>query len=390
MTITTIELPRLQYPILGIAVIAAVVLLGETWHFGVRHAALFTVGIAMGVTLYHAAFGFTAAYRGLITEKEMSGVAAQLVMLGVATLLFAPFLARGEAFGIEVGGAIAPVSISMIVGAFIFGLGMQLAGGCGSGTLFTAGGGDIRMLLVLVFFCLGGFWASLDMHRWVALSGSIELSLGDALGWPLAVALQLAALGAIYLALRASGARVRQPLWWESGCWRTAFVRGPWPLFFGALMLALLNGLTLVLAGHPWSITWAFTLWAAKAAAALGWDPSTNPFWSGGFPQVALARPLLADVTTMMDIGIALGALAAASLAGRVAPSLRIPVRSLLAAVIGGLLLGYGARPSYGCNIGAFFSGIASTSLHGWVWIVAAFIGNVIGVHLRPLFGLKS
>ena len=57
--------------------------------------------------------------------------------------------------------------------------------------------------------------------------------------------------------------------------------------------------------------------------------------------------------------------------------------------MVGGLLLGYGARLAYGCNIGAYFSGIASGSLHGWLWLVAAFTGNVSGTRLRPAFGLK-
>ena len=89
-----------------------------------------------------------------------------------------------------------------------------------------------------------------------------------------------------------------------------------------------------------------------------------------------------------MNIGIMFGAFIAASLAGKFAPKTRIPLPSLLAAVIGGLLLGYGARLAYGCNIGAFFSGIASTSLHGWVWIVFGLAGNYLGVRLRPLFRL--
>ena len=90
-----------------------------------------------------------------------------------------------------------------------------------------------------------------------------------------------------------------------------------------------------------------------------------------------------------MDFGIIAGALLAAGLAGRFAPAWRVPLRSALAAVIGGLLLGYGARLAYGCNIGAYFSGIASGSVHGWVWLVFAFGGNVIGTYLRPLFGLE-
>jgi uncharacterized membrane protein YedE/YeeE len=51
-------------------------------------------------------------------------------------------------------------------------------------------------------------------------------------------------------------------------------------------------------------------------------------------------------------------------------------------------MMGYGARLAYGCNIGAFFSGIASSSLHGWVWIAAAALGTVVGIRLRPLFRL--
>ena len=43
-----------------------------------------------------------------------------------------------------------------------------------------------------------------------------------------------------------------------------------------------------------------------------------------------------------------------------------------------------GARLAFGCNIGAYFSGIVSGSLHGWLWAVAAFLGSVVGTRLRP------
>ncbi|HEY9147420.1 MAG TPA: YeeE/YedE thiosulfate transporter family protein, partial [Gammaproteobacteria bacterium] len=71
-------------------------------------------------------------------------------------------------------------------------------------------------------------------------------------------------------------------------------------------------------------------------------------------------------------------------------PSFRIPLRSLAAALLGGLLMGYGARISYGCNIGAFFSGVASLSLHGWLWIACALAGSTLGVRARPWFGLAN
>ena len=96
----------------------------------------------------------------------------------------------------------------------------------------------------------------------------------------------------------------------------------------------------------------------------IGFDPASWPYWSRPAAQAALQGSVLRDVTSVMDFGIIVGALLAAALAGRFAPTWRIPLRSAAAAVTGGLLLGYGARLAYGCNIGAYFSGIASGSLH--------------------------
>lgn len=383
-----------QVPLLGAGGVAALALYIHLSGAQPAKAPLFLIGLAMGLALYHAAFGFTGAYRRAIVDKDMTGIIAQAVMLGLAMILFAPALAAGQAFGRPVGGAVAPVGVSMAFGAFLFGIGMQLGGGCASGTLFTAGGGSVRMVLVLVFFCLGCFWATFHLGWWWTLPELGAVSLAKEMGWPAALALQGVLLGGIVLALYRFGARALRPLWFAGGfrggfSWRL-LMQGPWPLLIAAVALALLNWATLVSAGHPWSITWGFTLWAAKAASFLGWEPATQAFWVDGFPERALRRPLLADTTTVMNAGILIGAFAAAALAGRIRPDFRIPARSLLAAVLGGLIMGYGARLAYGCNIGAFFSGVASTSLHGWVWIAAAGAGNVIGVKLRPAFGLAN
>ena len=122
---------------------------------------------------------------------------------------------------------------------------------------------------------------------------------------------------------------------------------------------------------------------------AVGVDVARWPYWTAPAQAASLKASVLTDVASVMDVGIILGALAAAAAAGRFAPTWRVPMRSLAAAIVGGLLLGYGARIAYGCNIGAYFSGIASGSVHGWVWLPAAFTGNMFGTRLRPLFGLS-
>lgn len=70
-----------------------------------------------------------------------------------------------------------------------------------------------------------------------------------------------------------------------------------------------------------------------------------------------------------MNFGIILGAFIAAQ--GNFKPK-KLKAGPAGAAIVGGLLMGYGSRLAFGCNMGTYFEGIASFSLHGWVWMVMA------------------
>ncbi|MCP9815870.1 YeeE/YedE family protein [Synechococcus sp. GreenBA-s] len=353
--------------------------------YGWRQSALALVGVLFGISLYHASFGFASSYRQLLLRGDGRGVLAQVLMLSLATLLFAPLLISG------VGrGAVAPLALQAVIGAFVFGIGMQLGSGCACGTLYTIGGGSAMMLLTLVSFSGGSFAASLSSQPWSVLPRLEPVSLLQLWGWG-GAGLQLLVLAAVALALwRWQRPRLAEEGFWPRATgWRSLAV-GPWSLVGGAVSLALLNGLTVVLAGRPWGVTRGFTLWAAKLATLLGWNPDTSPLWSQGPLAASLQANLFADVTSVMNLGIVLGAALAAALAGRL--SVRTPpsAAAWLAALLGGLMMGYGAWLAFGCNVGAYFSGIASTSLHGWLWITCALLGTAVGVRLRPWFGLPS
>ncbi len=314
-------------------------------------------------------------------------------MIGVAAVAMIPLLAAGSLGGQPLVGALAPVGMSVLVGAAIFGLGMQLGGGCGSGTLFTVGGGSSRMLVTLIFFIAGAVVGTAHLPWWLDLPSLPAISLGRELGVASAVLATLAALALVALVTALIERRAHGDIESEPGPGRPGWsfiVHGPWPLVGAGLLLALLNVATLLLAGHPWSITFGFGLWGAKTAALAGIPVESWEFWTWPGPQKALSSSVLADVTSVMNFGIILGAALAASLAGKFAPKVKVPIASMLAAAIGGLLMGYGARLSFGCNIGALFSGIASGSLHGWLWFAAAFAGSLAGIRARPLFGLDG
>jgi uncharacterized membrane protein YedE/YeeE len=378
----------------GPAAVTAILIVLAAWYLNAaiswRQAALFIVGAGAGVVLYHAAFGFTSAWRVFIADRRGGGLRAQMLMLAITCAIFFPLLAAGTFMGQPLRGSVSPIGVGVAAGAFIFGLGMQLGGGCASGTLFSVGGGSTRMLITLFFFIIGSVIGTAHMGWWTAQPAFPATSIVTTMGaWP-ALAASLALFGAIawitaFAERRRHGRLIDEDRHGRGPAWLT----GPWPLAAGAIGLAVVNIATLTIGGRPWGVTSAFALWGAKWFAALGIDVASWPYWAAPAQAAALKSSVLMDVTSVMDFGIILGALLAAILAGRFAPVLAISGRSIAAAVIGGLLLGYGARIAYGCNIGAYFSGIASGSLHGWLWLVAAFIGNIAGTSLRPMFDLK-
>ncbi len=350
---------------------------------GLRQLLLFGVGMLLGISLYHASFGFTAAWRRFLSEGDGAGLRAQMVMLAIAVLLFFPALDAGELLGRRVGGFVAPAGTSVAVGAFLFGIGMQLGGGCASGTLFTVGGGSTRMVITLIFFVLGSVIATAHMPFWLSLPALPPISLVSRLGWLPAAMFHLALFGAIALMTmlverkRGRGRADPTPRSWH-------LLRGPWPMIAGAVALALLNFATLILAGHPWGITSGFALWGAKLFDLVGIPVREWAYWKAR--AGALDASLWRDSVSVMNFAIILGAFLAAAVAGSFRPVWRLPLRGIASAVLGGLLLGYGARLAFGCNIGAFFSGIASGSIHGWLWLVCAFAGNWVGIRLRRPF----
>jgi hypothetical protein len=169
--------------------------------------------------------------------------------------------------------------------------------------------------------------------------------------------------------------------------WRLGSAPTPAQLRAAALIGAL-AALTFLLSGQPWGITMGLTIWGAKVATLLGADLSQATFWQWAGPHDALTGSVLAQDSSLMDIGMLLGAAAASAARGGFVAQAWPPARGIIGAALGGLLMGVGARLSFGCNIGALVGGISVGSLHGFVWLAAALPGSWLGMRARPAFGL--
>ena len=237
--------------------------LAITWMVGLRQGFLFLVGIGFGAVLAGVSFGFTTGWRVWIRERDPTGFLAQFLAIGLAMLVSIPLIASHD----ELSGAIAPLSVSLVIGAFVFGAAMQVADGCGSGTLYKAGLGNGFSLAVLPGFIAGSFLGAAHLDRWLALGSLPPVSLPEHLRrWRNAGRAACALLGVLGTWLWRK--RKRTDTRWKG--------RG---IYIAAVLLAVFGVLNLIIAGQPWGIVYGLGLWGAKIATWLGVDLASNAYW---------------------------------------------------------------------------------------------------------------
>ncbi|GAA2297161.1 YeeE/YedE family protein [Streptomyces kunmingensis] len=386
--------PVRRAPLIGAGVIG-VALAGYVFaEHGAKPGVLLLLGIGLGFALFHSRFGFTSAWRQLVSVGNGTGLRAHTLLLGATATLFALIIGTGSGlFGAVPAPSAGPIGVGLLVGAFLFAIGMQLGGACASGTLFAVGSGQSTIVLTLFGFITGSTLAAWQFGLWNDLPAFDPYLLSDHVGWFGSWALTIVALAAIWFVARAVQARRNPPPVGAPPSARGTLartVRGSWPLAVGAVVLALLGAGVLLVSGGPWGITSAFSLWGSKIVGALGGSPEAWTYWQQPGSAAQLSGPVLADKNSLTDIGIMVGAAVAAAAGGVWKLHRGIPARTALAAVLGGVLMGVGARLAGGCNIGAYLAGIASGSLHGWIWGAVAILGTWAGLRLRPLFGLGN
>ncbi len=354
---------------LAIGALIAVVLVAAL--AGPRFGLMLAIGLGIGMTLEGLRFGFAGPWRAMILRRDPAGILAQLLSIGLVAIVAIPLL---QSHASELVGAEAPVGFAMIGGAFVFGAAMQVVLGCGSGTLVNAGSGNPVGLLALPFFAIGSFFGAYSLVWWTDLGSLPIIVLRGGQGLMITLAL-LGAVAAFLLWRAAPGTR-----------------RIPRRLIAAAFLLASFAIGNLLVAGQPWGVVYGLGLWVAKGAVGAGVDLSGSAFWSAPGNAARLGDSVLTDYTSLTNFGLIAGAFVIANwrAGGLSAPLPSLPARAWVATVIAGLLLGFSSRLAFGCNVGAFFSGISTGSLHGWVWFAAAFAGSWVGVGLRPRLGLES
>lgn len=353
---------------LGLSALSLLLIFGTFATAGPRSAFLMIIGLGFGLVLEGLRFGFTGPWRAIVSDRDGRGLSAQLLAVALSAVFIFPLLAM---FPTELAGAYAPIGIAMVVAAFIFGFCMQIVMGCGSGTLVNAGSGNAIAALALIGFIAGSFLGSVHLEWWTSLGSLPVYTVQGLFGSSAGLVLTLCGL-----------ALVAGLVYWRALPGKRLPGRR---LLLAAVLLAGLAALNMLVAGQSWGVVYGLGLWGAKLVSASGADLSSSVFWGAPAHAQRLSQSLLTDVTSLTNIGLIVGAFVVMrwrrTRAAQVAP---LTLKSWLIVGLAGIVLGYSARVAFGCNVGAYFSGISTGSLHGWAWFVAAFGGSIIGVRLRP------
>jgi uncharacterized membrane protein YedE/YeeE len=108
-------------------------------------------GVTYGLMLQYGRFCFASASRDLFA----AGVPRMAVGILIALIFFSVIQASLSAVNMSTFHP-APFGIHMLIAGVIFGVGMVLAGGCASGSLYKVGEGNMTSLSAVIFgLCLG-------------------------------------------------------------------------------------------------------------------------------------------------------------------------------------------------------------------------------------------
>ena len=316
------------------------------------------VGAVLGIVMQRGRFCVTGMLRDIFLQKSWRTFAALLIVISVHAIGLAALTSLG---------VIAPeystfAPLAVIIGGFLFGIGIILAGGCASGTWYRSGEGLVGSWVALAMYALsasamkGGMLDGFNswMTSWDTGLTTIPAALGIS-PWIFAIAL------AVF-----TGIMVRRFMIREAGSPKPARLnnRPAWKRPLHVYNAAWMIGLLGVIA------------WPLSAAAGRngGLGITTPSAHTVDFITTGDAKFM--NWGTLLVLGLLIGSFIAAKATGE----FRIRVadgKTTVRAVFGGILMGVGAALAGGCTVG---NGMVETSLFSFQgWIALLFIALGVG-----------
>lgn len=364
-------------------------------HSGLGRDPAFNVlaGATFGVLLQRSRFCFFCILRELFEERDARGALGILAALAIGSIgylvVMQPWLPDPSAGRLPPDAHIGPVSWVLVAGGLSFGLGMTLSGSCISAHLYRLGEGSTLAPFALLG-AVGGFVLGFISWHWLyvgTLATAPVVWLPAKLGYGGAAALQATLLLGLALLLLLRMRRPGTPL-------AAAAVQSPgpdellrrvfvlrWPTWLGGIGVGML-GFFAYLRTAPLGVTAELGSRARTLAEGFGWIPNRLAGLDGFAGCGTVVIEALMTPNGVFVLALVAGSLAAGVASGSFRPR-AYPWRRYLAAILGGVLMGWGAMVALGCTVGVLLSGISAFALSGWVFAVTVVLAVFLSLPLR-------
>jgi hypothetical protein len=363
--------------------------------FGSYISALSAValGLALGFIFQRGRFCLNSAFRDIIFVQDLTLFRAYLLCVAVAVLGTNILDSAGliMTFDQETGNIVSTsllrqnvVPVANVLGGFLFGIGIVLAGGCASGIVYRLGEGQVAAMVAIIGFFFGigmttdGLLSPVReiLKSWrFEIDGKSNLAIWDLFGGgPTAKWLTIGIFVIVLLAFVFKG----KPTFGKSG------------------------------KGYSWGLTGVLV----GILTILGWEISS---FFGGVPRgLAITTPLREFFNTVLynsshspfpefsflgyfkgtwgvffifavPLGGALSALALKEFKWKIPQA-----KEVLTVFFGSILMGIGAVIAGGCNLGHGVTGMSTMSLASLISITSIVLGNWTMVYFKFIKPMKD
>lgn len=338
-------------------------------------------GAAFGAVLQRSRFCFYCNFRDLVEKREAGGVLAIIVALAVGaigyTVIFGAWLPTPAMDRLPPTAHVGPVSLTLVIAAFAFGLGMAISGSCLSAHFYRLAEGSVVSPFAIIGALIGfgiGFltWNSLFLF----------MTSSAFIGW---LPHYLDYAGGLLLTLAALAGLAVLALWWARpsvgeaaaaltlpDAFRRLFILR-WPPVVAGTLVGLIS-VAAYFRVAPLGVTAELGSIARTAGTAWNVVPDTLFGLDGLRGCATVVKDALLSNNGLFVIGLIAASFVTALPAGQFKPR-RVTGNDVLRGLTGGMLLGWGAMTALGCTVGVLLSGIQAQSLSGWVFLVAMIAG---------------
>jgi uncharacterized membrane protein YedE/YeeE len=360
-----------------------------------RLALFMILGLLIGIALERSRFCFVSAVSNLVLMKDgrlMRGVITGLMIASVGFALMMFLQVPDPDLGtIPVNAHVYPLSWTIVFGGLLFGIGSILAGGCVVGSLSRLGEGSLSVIILTAGLLVGISFYELQGEFWYDnfIVNAKQVWLPAYIGWPLTIVVTLLVLAFMYYVIRIieASSKAQQAVKPAEKTEKKKFswkaLLGHWPVTAGGVAIGVLSILAYKIVERPIGVSGEYNRWSEVICNAIGIS----------FPDVAAipgACKITASATEItwglvMNLAIILGAAIVALLSGDFKIKYPRTFKAGLRVFLGSVIMGYGVGLAGGCNIGAFFSGVISFGLNGWIFGLAVFIGSLLGIKILQI-----